>query len=273
MTLAALQSPPAMPAVAHSTSDIDLALSLLGMSRKPITDAIMSAEALVSNVIPGLHPRYFAGVIAWGETTRFLRESMTSMQIVWAEESKNALPASVVQDGGLSAMQSLLNLPYGPFEDAGYQVVVAGGDPRTGIIGSKPPSCANLKGHLMVQAVNANNGQMPIFRIGNTTTKQNPQGKLDLGEDEIIIDNPDGSDNISTWILLVRFGLDGIYAELSKPLAITRAGKINKWSNRIVFGRIGSLSGVSLPMGAIGPSAEFDFGMSENLDENALEGT
>lgn len=233
----------------------------------------MSAEALVRNVVPLLHPRYYAGVVAWGETTRYLRDAMSSMNVLWSPEPVSHLPASVVPDGGASAMQSTLHLPYGPHEVDGYQIVVAGGDARTGTVANKAPGCANLKGHLMVQAVNANNGQFPIFTVGNATTKVNPQGNLNL-EDEVAIDNQTASlmTNLATWVLLVRFDTNGVFAELSRPLAITKRGKISSWSNRIILGRIGSSGGIQLSMGSIGPAPEFDFGMTDDLGEDALVG-
>lgn len=273
------QPTPAMPVIASTAQDVDLALGLLGLSRAPVVGVMTLAEALVANVIKGLHPRYFAGVVAWGETTRYLREALSLMQVGWQEELKNALPATVVRDGGASAMSSVLSLPYGPFESGGYQIVVAGGDEFTGATGNgkADPSCANLKGHLMVQAINANTGNVLLHRIGNSASPVTNQLGLELG-DEIVLENDPSPapGNMATWVLLVRYHTSGIYAELSRPESITRQGKIKSWSHRIIFGKIATSSGVPLPvnvpMGSIGPAPKFDFGMSDELNEEALPG-
>lgn len=257
-----------MPFIAQTDEEIRLALGLLGLSRSPLEHGLSSAEALVRMVVGGLHPRYWHGVVAWGETTRFLREQLSAMQVAWHEEPELSLPASIVEDGGRSAMSDVLDLPYGPFESEGYQIVVAGGDLATGDA-RRHPRFANLKGHLMVRAIREQGGELPIFKVGNSVSFQNPQATLDL--DGFAVDNsidPTHSGSRSTWILLVRYGDDGIYAELSKPHSITNSGQVRDWQHRIVLGKVVTTPGVAIPSGDIGPSPEYkgDYGMSDDLD-------
>jgi hypothetical protein len=259
-----------MPAVASTPAEIDLALSLLGLTRQVLENAIKLADPLVRNVQAGLHPRTYRGAVAWGETTKSLREEMRIAQIDWEEEGKTALPATVVIDGGASAMKSALGVSYDPHEPHGYQIVVAGGDRKTGALPARP-GCANLKGHLMVRAVNANSGLASVrsHRVGNTSPKMDPQIVLDFG-DKPAVDNTE-SGRIGTWIFLVRYGQDGIFAELSRPFSITKAGRIDDWSHRIVLGRIGSSEGMDIPMGSFSPTLDFgEFEMSDELNEDAL---
>jgi len=269
-----------MPAVASSPQDVDLALSLLGLSRGPLDRCIMSAEALVSNVIFGRHPRNYRGVVAWGETTFHLRDELDNMGVKWKPEGKTELPASIVEDGGSSSMISVLGLDYVPFETGGYQIVVAGGDAKTGSVGGSDPSCANLKGHLMARAVRANTrgtnggGVRKGSFVGNAMPDEDPQIVMNFDDRPAIENSAPSSTARGTWIFLVRYGADGIYAELSRPHLITRAGRIKDWSHRIVLGRIGSAVPVAISMGTFGPNPDFgDFGMSDELGEEALPGS
>ena len=255
-----------MPAIAATQQEVDYALSLLGLTHSHLQNSLASAQALVHMVVNGLHPRYWHGVVAWGETTRFLREQLTAMGISWEEEPVSALPASIIKDGGTSVIEKYEDKDILPFEPNGYQIVVAGGDVSTGDK-TKSPKFANLKGHLMVRAVRENGGNLPIFRIGNSVTFENPQMELNLSLDDPALSNEEviGEECLSTWVLLIRYADDGVYAELSKPHSINNSGQIKQWIHRILLGRISAGPNIGVPIrsGDIGPSPEY--GMTGDL--------
>ena len=187
--------------------DVLARLRALGLTTSDLTGALRDAASAMALCTEN-HPPIYGGLTFWAESVRSLRER--KLQDGWSRN--DAWNYSTVVNTAV-----------------GIQVAVARGDEWTGDLNSPDgkPSTKHRKGVATLRAVETNHQQLDLFdRIPDTT-------------------NDEGDSPLITWVLLHYRAGQTIRCELSTPTAITSAGFVEAWQERLILDNI-DLEGTSI---------------------------
>jgi hypothetical protein len=194
--------------VHHEPTDIDFRLKELGLQQEHLRESVMQGMLLRSECTSN-DPPLFPGYSAWARTVRTLREKLIPLN--WNRSD----------DGGYSLCVN---------PDSTLAIAVATGDENTGNP-REMPLTKSPKGPRTQLAIEINQHQSSLF-----------DDLPDIG----ISDLPN-SDR-TTWVLLQHYdqGRKEVRFELSLPM--NYSGKIDGWSERIIFGAVPFDQSLSIPV-------------------------
>ena len=192
-------------------------LAQLEIEEFGLTDAVqrgfVSSASCTEN-----HPKSFAGLSLWGETTGALRENLSL--VGWSRSDDQNQPLALNPAGQLA-------------------VTVATGTKETGRKDATPVT-QSAKGPQTVKAVRDNNQYR--FAFYDQIVRRNP---VQVGS---------GCD---LWILLVHCDQKDreVRSELSRPINMTAKGFVDEWSERIILPPI-EFDGDTAARSDLGPETE-----------------
>jgi hypothetical protein len=182
--------------------DVDSRLAELGLSRAVLEEPVAQGVMARSECTPN-DPPLFPGISVWARTVRSLREKLIPVPFGWSRCDEGNYPLCVSPDGKLA-------------------IAVATGDENTGNPNVMPMT-KSPKGPRTQNAISVNqyNGQGNLFE---TLPEFDPE--VLLNKDRV------------TWILLQHF--DQVRREVRFELSLptSYSGRIDGWSERIIFGAI-----------------------------------
>lgn len=179
--------------------EVNRRLAELGLPENALQEAAKSGLAAWAACTPN-HPTMYPGIVAWGETTRVLRDHLVLLGWNAINESGQAL---VVNASGTIA------------------VMVAGGDENTGIHSLNDPRTKSAKGPKTIEAIQRNQWLFPEMEEEDRHSHE-ARGKR------------------QTWVLLLARDMQAgeLRAELSIPMHMTDDCRISEWSERVILGPI-----------------------------------
>ena len=189
--------------------DVSARLRELGLTAGDLTDALL-VGASATALCTKNHPPIYGGITFWAESVWALRDR--KMRDGWSRsDAKNY--STVIDAAGE------------------IQVAVARGDEWTGRVEAPDgrPSTQHRKGVATQRAVETNHQQLSLF-------------------DQITDSVSDDSETpLITWVLLHHRDQHKIRCELSTPTAITSAGFVEEWVERLILSEI-DLHGTSISL-------------------------
>lgn len=186
--------------IRHTTADVDSRLAELGLVTELVRQPVMQGMLARSECTPN-DPPLTAGFITWSRTVRCLRESLIPQPYRWERSDEGSYSLVVSPDGKLA-------------------IAVATGDENTGNPDITPLT-KSPKGPNTQKAIEVNQCQGLLFDV--------------LTELEVL-ENVH-SDRV-TWILLQHYDQARKEVRFELSLPNSYSGKVDGWSERIIFGAI-----------------------------------
>jgi hypothetical protein len=180
----------------HESWEIEARLKAMGLSSVILQEAVETGELFRSGCTSN-DPKSLPGFLAWGRTTRALREKL--------------IPK------GWERIE-ILNLPMVVNKEKNMAIAVSSGDDATG------------NAVLVAKTKYAKGRATEGIIIKNLR-----QLSLAFHEDEKLLPIQPASNQFVTWFLLVSRQNDEVFFELSLPNKIEKGQPVGDWAERIIF--------------------------------------
>ena len=182
--------------VVHVDSEVDAELRYFGVSREEL-EVVADGAVWGRNSGTRWDPPGYAGWNQYGVSTRFLRKALIEdrpPQHQWRMDNTGGLCKTVDPTKRIA-------------------IVISSGSPETGDP-DKNPKTLNPKGVYSRQGLRVNRSQMDLFEGDDQMWPRRPRTWL--------------------WFLLIHVDRDTAYAELSLPVDMDEAGRVDHWLKRII---------------------------------------